>query len=87
MKELRRFAYEIFSTFLIPNAPLAMSNISQPLIHTMDKILKATVNTTDQDMDQLRKIFVPARTKALDDINDCLSDFRQKRQYGMLFKT
>uniref|UniRef100_A0AC34QHJ7 Rho guanine nucleotide exchange factor 12 n=1 Tax=Panagrolaimus sp. JU765 TaxID=591449 RepID=A0AC34QHJ7_9BILA len=83
VKELRRFAYEIFSTFLIPNAPLAMSNISQPLIQTMDKILKATVNANDQDLDQLRRIFVPARTKALDDINDCLADFRQKRQYGM----
>uniref|UniRef100_A0A7E4VJE1 PDZ domain-containing protein n=1 Tax=Panagrellus redivivus TaxID=6233 RepID=A0A7E4VJE1_PANRE len=82
VKELRRFAYEIFSTFLIPNAPLAMANISQPLIQAMDKILKATVNATDQNVDQLRKIFVPARTRALDDINECLADFRQKRQYG-----
>lgn len=62
-----------------------MSNISQPLIQTMDKILKITVNANDQDLDQLRRIFVPARTKALDDINDCLADFRQKRQYGMTF--
>lgn len=62
-----------------------MSNISQSLIQTMDKILKATVNASDQDMDQLKKIFVPARTRALDDINECLADFRQKRQYGEFY--
>lgn len=29
LKELRRFAYEIFSTFLIPNAPLQVMGITQ----------------------------------------------------------
>ncbi|KAI1709648.1 regulator of G protein signaling-like domain-containing protein [Ditylenchus destructor] len=50
-KELRRFAYEIFSTFLIPTAPLHVPDISQPLIQQIDKVLRSTAkNSTSQEI-------------------------------------
>uniref|UniRef100_A0A915BA99 DH domain-containing protein n=1 Tax=Parascaris univalens TaxID=6257 RepID=A0A915BA99_PARUN len=81
-KEMRKWAYEIFSTFLIPNAPMCWNNIDQSLIQSIDKVLAATVQSTDSDLHQLKKIFVAARKKSLDDINEHLADFRQKRQMG-----
>ncbi|VDM37478.1 unnamed protein product [Toxocara canis] len=82
-KEMRKWAYEIFSTFLIPNAPMCWNNIDQSLIQSIDKILAATIQSTDSDLHQLKKIFVAARKKSLDDINEHLADFRQKRQMGL----
>lgn len=40
------------------------------------------MQATDNDMDQLIKIFGSARKKSLDDINEHLADFRQKRLIG-----
>lgn len=37
-KEMRKWAYEIFSTFLIPNAPMCWNNIDQSLIQSIDKV-------------------------------------------------
>ncbi|KAI1707836.1 regulator of G protein signaling-like domain-containing protein [Ditylenchus destructor] len=82
-KELRRFAYEIFSTFLIPTAPLQVPDISQPLIQQIDKVLRsAAQNSTSQEIDQLKKLFIPSKTKAVGEIEDLLADFRQKRSMG-----
>uniref|UniRef100_A0A8R1TWK1 Rho guanine nucleotide exchange factor 12 n=1 Tax=Onchocerca volvulus TaxID=6282 RepID=A0A8R1TWK1_ONCVO len=82
-KDLRKWAYEIFSTFLIPNSPLSWDNIDQSLIQSIDKVLAATVHATDNDIDQLIMIFSLARKKSLDDINEHLADFRQKRLIGL----
>ncbi|VDK82744.1 unnamed protein product [Litomosoides sigmodontis] len=82
-KDLRKWAYEIFSTFLIPNSPLSWDGIDQSLIRSMDKILAATTQATDNDMDQLIKIFGAARKKSLDDINEHLANFRQKCVIGL----
>ncbi|CAG9534137.1 unnamed protein product [Cercopithifilaria johnstoni] len=82
-KDLRKWAYEIFSTFLIPNSPLSWDNIDQSLIRSMDKILVATAQATDNDIDQLIKIFGAARKKSLDDINEHLANFRQKQYTGL----
>ncbi|KAL3981614.1 Regulator of G protein signaling-like domain family protein [Acanthocheilonema viteae] len=82
-KDLRKWAYEIFSTFLIPNSPLSWDNIDQSLIRSIDKTLTATAQATDNDLDQLIKIFGSARKKSLDDISEHLADFRQKRLIGL----
>uniref|UniRef100_A0A158R527 Guanine nucleotide exchange factor n=1 Tax=Syphacia muris TaxID=451379 RepID=A0A158R527_9BILA len=82
-KELRKWAYEIFSAFLIPNAPLSWNNIDQSIIQNIDKVLAATVQPADTDADQLRHLFSVARNRALDDINEHLADFRQKRRIGL----
>jgi hypothetical protein len=78
-KELRRWAYEIFSTFLIPQAPTPFPGIDAGLVQTIDKVL---AQQADCDPDVLRKLFVSARGIAIDDINENLADFRQKRQLG-----
>lgn len=77
-KELRRFAYEIFSTFLIPNAPLQVVDISQPLIQNIDKVLRFPPGSADQ-LDQLKKLFIPARTRAVGQINHLLDEFKSAR--------
>uniref|UniRef100_A0A914V3D3 Phorbol-ester/DAG-type domain-containing protein n=1 Tax=Plectus sambesii TaxID=2011161 RepID=A0A914V3D3_9BILA len=80
-KELRKWAYEIFSTFLIPNAPLSVPNIDQPIVQAIDKVLSCPANS-EQD-DQLKRLFIAARQVSVDDANDHLTDFRQKRQIGL----
>ncbi|KAM3726718.1 Rho guanine nucleotide exchange factor [Dirofilaria immitis] len=82
-KDLRKWAFEIFSTFLIPNSPLSWDSIDQSLIQSIDKVLATTVQATDNDVDQLLMIFSSARKKSLDDINEHLADFRQKRLIGL----
>uniref|UniRef100_A0A915NAM0 Phorbol-ester/DAG-type domain-containing protein n=1 Tax=Meloidogyne javanica TaxID=6303 RepID=A0A915NAM0_MELJA len=84
VKDMRRFAYELFSTFLIPGAPLQLPNISQHDIQAIDKILikmSSTPSTSNQqqDIEQLRKLFIPTRTKAVGQINEQLSLFRRKK--------
>lgn len=77
---MRRFAYEIFSTFLIPNAPLQVPEISQPLIQNIDKVLRfVSSSTTADQLDQLKKLFIPARTRAVSQLNDLLKEFRPMR--------
>uniref|UniRef100_A0A915LF08 RGS domain-containing protein n=1 Tax=Meloidogyne javanica TaxID=6303 RepID=A0A915LF08_MELJA len=84
VKDMRRFAYELFSTFLIPGAPLQLPNISQHDIQAIDKILikmssTPSTSTQQQDIEQLRKLFIPTRTKAVGQINEQLSLFRRKK--------
>ncbi|VDK27938.1 unnamed protein product [Gongylonema pulchrum] len=81
-KDLRKWAYEIFSTFLIPNSPLCWGSIDQSLIQSIDRVLAGSLHAADSDIDQLRRIFVAARKKSLDDIGENLTDFRQKRLIG-----
>lgn len=46
------------------------------------KVLAATVQPSDTDAEQLKRLFANARKRALDDVNEHLADFRQKRQIG-----
>jgi len=57
---MRRYAYEIFSTFLVPDAPIQVPDINQTLIQNIDKILRSTATQiSSNDADQLKKLFVP----------------------------
>ncbi|KAL3104852.1 hypothetical protein niasHT_020418 [Heterodera trifolii] len=86
VKDQRRFAYEIFSTFLIPGAPMQMPNIAQRDIQSIDKVLRAIGHhqpmapPLDTAADQLRKLFIPTRTRAVSQINEQLADFRRRGQ-------
>lgn len=91
---MRRFAYEIFSTFVIPNAPLQVPDINQSLIQQIDKILCAVGSnnggvslaniSTSQDIEKMKKIFIQVRTLTIGDINERLAHFRRKRALGLL---
>ncbi|KAL5020525.1 hypothetical protein ScPMuIL_003417 [Solemya velum] len=77
-RDLRKWAYEIHSTFLVlNNAPLKV-NVDEDLVSDVDKALS---NKTDKD-DALRGLFDPSRTAALSEIQELLQDFRQKKDLG-----
>lgn len=79
LKELRKWAYEIHSTFLVPSAPLAWYNVDESLINEVDMTLQQ-----DHDKSELmKKIFLKSRKKAKDKISEQLRDFQVKRTAGL----
>ncbi|CAJ0583829.1 unnamed protein product, partial [Mesorhabditis spiculigera] len=85
-KELRRWAFEIFTTFIVPNSPMAVPNMDQNIIQPIERAISSTASDVrDADADILRKVFIPARQRAEADIRDHLADFRLKRNIGNLF--
>ncbi|XP_060844001.1 rho guanine nucleotide exchange factor 11 isoform X7 [Rhopalosiphum padi] len=78
-KEMKKWAYEIHSSFLVPCAPLRLTNIEENLVREIDDILQK-----DSDREEiLRKVFWKARTKAKEELNEQLSDFRHRRTAGL----
>ncbi|XP_034949191.1 rho guanine nucleotide exchange factor 12 isoform X2 [Chelonus insularis] len=82
-KEMRKWAYEIHSSFLVPGAPLRLNNVDENVAREIDDVL---LRESDKE-EILRKIFWKARTKAKEELNEQLADFQQKRTagLGMLF--
>ncbi|XP_050528343.1 rho guanine nucleotide exchange factor 11-like isoform X2 [Daktulosphaira vitifoliae] len=78
-KEMKKWAYEIHSSFLVPCAPLRLTNIEDNIVREIDDILQ---NDSDRE-EILRKVFWKARTKAKEELNDQLSDFRHRRTAGL----
>lgn len=82
-KEMRKWAYEIHSSFLVPCAPLRLNNVDESVACEIDDVL-----TKESDKEEiLRKIFWKARARAKEELNEQLADFQQKRTagLGMLF--
>lgn len=79
LKELRKWAYEIHSTFLVPSAPLAWYNVDESLINEVDMTLQQ-----DHDKSELmKKIFLKSRKKSKEKISEQLRDFQVKRTAGL----
>lgn len=79
LKDLRKWAYEIHSTFLVPSAPLAWYNVDESLINEVDMTLQQ-----DHDKSELmKKIFLKSRKKAKEKITEQLRDFQVKRTAGL----
>lgn len=77
LKELRRFAYEIFSTFLIPGAPLLVPGITQVQIQAIDRVLDFySTHAGQQDGEQLKKVFISCRSRALSAMETEFADFQ-----------
>ncbi|CAL4066068.1 unnamed protein product, partial [Meganyctiphanes norvegica] len=79
VKEMKRWAYEIHSSFLLPGAPLRLSSIEDSILHEIDETLQ---NELDKE-EILRKVFWKARQKCREDLNEQLADFRAKRSAGL----
>ncbi|XP_055384801.1 uncharacterized protein LOC129614289 [Condylostylus longicornis] len=79
VKDMRKWAYEIHSTFLVPNAPLAWFTADENLVREIDNVLQ---NEYDK-AEILRKIFWKSRKKAKEHICEQLIDFQQKRNAGL----
>ncbi|XP_049947782.1 rho guanine nucleotide exchange factor 12 [Schistocerca serialis cubense] len=78
-KEMKKWAYEIHSSFLVPNAPLTLSTVDENVLREIDEVL---LKESDKE-EILRKVFWKARQKAKEELNEQLADFQQKRTAGL----
>ncbi|XP_049881963.1 uncharacterized protein LOC126377987, partial [Pectinophora gossypiella] len=76
---LRRWAYEIQSTFLMPNAVLQLNGVDENMANEIEHVL---VNEHDKE-ELLRNVFRKARQKAKEELSQQLSEFQVKRQVGL----
>ncbi|XP_055706170.1 uncharacterized protein LOC129803551 isoform X3 [Phlebotomus papatasi] len=79
VKDMRKWAYEIHSTFLVPQAPLLWSTVDESLAREVDDVLQKEYDKGEI----LRKIFWKSRIKAKDFINSQLQEFQVKRTAGL----
>ncbi|XP_036143967.1 rho guanine nucleotide exchange factor 11 isoform X2 [Monomorium pharaonis] len=78
-KEMKKWAYEIHSSFLVPGAPLRLHNVDEIVANEIDDVL---LKESDKE-EILRKIFWKARTRAKEELNEQLTHFQQKRTAGL----
>ncbi|XP_062698767.1 uncharacterized protein LOC109401184 isoform X2 [Aedes albopictus] len=79
IKDMRKWAYEIHSTFLVPGAPLLWPNVDESLAREIDDILQKE----NDKVEFLRRVFLRSRNKARDYISSQLKDFQVKRTAGL----
>lgn len=79
VKDMRKWAYEIHSTFLVPRAPLLWCGVDESLAREVDDVLQ---NEFDKG-EILRKIFWKSRQRAKEYIVQQLNDFQIKRTAGL----
>ncbi|XP_045487366.1 uncharacterized protein LOC111001504 isoform X2 [Pieris rapae] len=76
---LRRWAYEIHSVFLMPNAVLHLNGVDENMANEIEHVL---VNEFEKE-EILRNVFRKARRQAKDELSRQLSEFQLKRQLGL----
>ncbi|XP_058170373.1 uncharacterized protein LOC131285532, partial [Anopheles ziemanni] len=79
IKDMRKWAYEIHSTFLVPGAPLLCANVDEALAREIDDVLQKE----NDKVEILRKVFWRSRLKAKESINQQLQQFQTKRTAGL----
>jgi len=80
-KEMRKWAYEIHSCFLVPRSPLELPNLDSGVIRHIDNFL-AEENSELRE-ESLLKLFWKVRSRARDILKVQLDDFRAKRAAGL----
>ncbi|XP_060520310.1 rho guanine nucleotide exchange factor 11 isoform X2 [Cylas formicarius] len=78
-KEMRKWAFEIHSCFLVPGAPLRLNNVDENIAREIDDNL--TKEYAKEEI--MRKIFWKARSRAKEELTRQLTDFQQKRTAGL----
>lgn len=76
---LRRWAYEIHSTFLMPNALMPLNGVDENMANEIEQVLE----NEHESEDLLRNVFRKARQKAKDELTRQLTEFQVKRQVGL----
>uniref|UniRef100_A0A182NV58 Phorbol-ester/DAG-type domain-containing protein n=1 Tax=Anopheles dirus TaxID=7168 RepID=A0A182NV58_9DIPT len=79
VKDMRKWAYEIHSTFLVPGAPLLCANVDEALARDIDDVLQKE----NDKAEILRMVFWRSRLKAKETINQQLQQFQTKRTAGL----
>ena len=87
-KEMRRWAYEIHSCFLVPGSPLQLPNIDpvnrdsdRNIIEHIDRFLAEETAEVREEI--LVRLFWKVRSRARDTLKVQLDDFRAKRAAGL----
>ncbi|KAL8598393.1 hypothetical protein ACOMHN_032670 [Nucella lapillus] len=80
-KDLRKWGYEIFSTFLAPSSPLRVE-VSEALVTWVNDILAVGSTRGDNDV-TLRSMFDGVRAALNSELSEQLADFRSKRDLGL----
>lgn len=96
VKDMRKWAYEIHSTFLVPSAPLSFFVSSDMQTESLardvdDKLMQAKSyqpqeKSNQQDFEMaklLRDIFQKSRSKAREIVNRQMEEFQEKRYAGL----
>ncbi|XP_021946876.1 uncharacterized protein LOC110844861 isoform X3 [Folsomia candida] len=78
-KEMKRWGYEIHSTFSAPGAPLLVPNVDENIAAEIDDSLLHEVDKEEM----MRRVFRKARNKAKEEINKQLEEFCNKRTAGL----
>ncbi|XP_014674125.1 PREDICTED: rho guanine nucleotide exchange factor 11-like [Priapulus caudatus] len=78
VKDMKRWAYEIHSSFLVPDAPLRV-NVETTVCTDIDNTL---ANHSDIES-VMRSVFRQVRHIANCEVNEMLADFRTKRALGL----
>ncbi|XP_039954498.1 uncharacterized protein LOC120770898 isoform X1 [Bactrocera tryoni] len=78
-KDMRKWAYEIHSTFLVPRAPLSWYRKDESLAREVDNVLQSEFDKVEI----LRKVFWKSRKCARDTICAQLREFQQTRTEGL----
>ncbi|XP_017108206.2 uncharacterized protein RhoGEF2 isoform X2 [Drosophila bipectinata] len=78
-KDMRKWAYEIHSTFLVPRAPLSWYRQDESLAREVDNVLQSEFDKVEI----LRTVFLRSRKRARDLISEQLREFQQKRTAGL----
>ncbi|XP_043948380.1 uncharacterized protein LOC108022504 isoform X3 [Drosophila biarmipes] len=78
-KDMRKWAYEIHSTFLVPRAPLSWYRQDESLAREVDNVLQLEYDKVEI----LRTVFLRSRKRAKDLISEQLREFQQKRTAGL----
>ncbi|XP_066932997.1 rho guanine nucleotide exchange factor 12-like isoform X3 [Clytia hemisphaerica] len=76
-KELRKWAYEIYSTFIANNAPLKVM-VSEPEEFAIEESFNPKTSE-----DRIKGIFDVSRLRIFTEVNEQLADFRNKRALGL----
>ena len=83
VKEMRKWAYEIHSCFLVPKSPLELPHLDENIIKNIDNVLSDNENAEQLNQHDLQKVFFNPRSKARDVLKFQLDDFRAKRAAGL----
>lgn len=79
VKDMRKWSYEIHSTFLVPRAPLLWEGVDESIAREVDVVLQKE----HDKVELLRSVFFRSRQKAKECINRQLLEFQTKRTAGL----
>ncbi|XP_077535280.1 uncharacterized protein LOC144147096 isoform X2 [Haemaphysalis longicornis] len=82
-KEMKKWVYEITSTFLLQSAPLRIDNIDDTIVKEIGKVVKSRHEQERQEKEALKDVFFWAGEEAMEQLKRPLFDFRRSHTIGL----